>query len=136
MTIRRAAELGSKLARIFALGALAASAPLAAQSFYTDDVAFFERVVVGDVEVTPVAILADRRCGDADLCFRDDRFVVSLVLHDYRGISEVILELDRPAAVPGGYLILRDAGTRPTRRGAQPLANYALDLEFVPFEDF
>lgn len=121
------------IAAALVCGQTTLSVPASAQSFYTDNVAFFERVIVGDVEVTPIAILRDSRCGDPDLCFRDDDFVVSFVIHDYRGKSEVILRLDEPTVVPGGYLILRDAGTRPVRRGSQPLSNYALDLEFVPF---
>ncbi len=115
-----------------ALLTAAISAPATAQEDYAPDVAFFERVAVGNVEVTPVAIFRDTRCADIRFCTRENTLIISVVLHDYRGLSEVILELDEPAYVPGGFLVLRRAGTRPAARGAIPLSAYRLGLEYVP----
>ena len=80
------------------------SFPAQAQSYFADNVGFFETVVVGDIEVTPVSLIRDRRCADIRFCYRENRFIVTMVLHGYRGLSEVTLELDRPVRVPGGYL--------------------------------
>lgn len=116
-----------------AITASIVASPATAQSHdYVDNVAFFERVAVGDLEVTPIGIRRDTRCADIRFCDREDRLIVSVILHDYRGMREVVLELGRPAPVPGGYLLLTDPGTRPALRGAIPLDQYALDLEFIP----
>lgn len=118
---------------ILSLGTVAA--PVAAQDYdYVENVRFFEQVVVGDLTVTPFGIRRDNRCADERFCEpgREDTLVVSLVLFDYRGKAEVVLELDRLTPVPGGYLVLRDAGTRPALRGSMPLSEYSLDIEFIP----
>jgi len=115
-----------------AAATFSSAVPATAQSYIVPDVAFFERVVVGEVEVSPVAVFRDTRCADIRFCTRDDRLIVSTVLFDYRGKSEVILELDVPTYVPGGFLILREAGTRPAFRGAIPLDQYRLTLEYLP----
>ncbi len=95
-------------------------------------VAFFERVTVGDVEVTPIGVLEESRCHDPQLCFRSNRLVVAAILHDYRGKREIPLRLGRATPVPGGELWLTNAGARPFRNGAIPLDRYSLDIEFVP----
>lgn len=110
-------------------------AAASAQSAWTDDVRFFERVNVGEVEVTPYGIVRDTRCADVRFCEREDTLIVTLILHTYRGQREVILRMGEPAVVPGGYLVLRDAGTRPSLRGAIALDQYRLDLEFISFAD-
>lgn len=117
------------------------SAPLAAQGIapdYAYDVAFFERVTLGGLEVTPFGIVRDRRCADERFCTREDTLIITVMLHDDRVPREVVLELNRRTAVPGGWLVLRDAGTIPTERGAQHLRNYRLGIEFIPLaeEDF
>ena len=126
----------ARIAVAAGLAAMSLAAPASAQDdyYFTRDVAFFERVPVGDIEVTPFGVVRDSRCADERFCFREDTLIVSVILHDYGIIQEVVLELNRPAAVPGGYLVLRDAGTRPVRRGAIPLKEYELDLEYVPFD--
>lgn len=121
---------------VAALITLGLAAPAAAQDYdYVENVAFFERVVVGGLEVTPFGIRRDTRCADIRFCTREDTLIVSLVLFDYRGKSEIDLEIGRPAAVPGGFLVLRSAGTTPAFRGAIPLRDYALDLEFIPLDE-
>ena len=126
----------ARLSALAALGSIAVAAPAAAQNYgYIEDVAFFERVAVGNVEITPFGIKRDTRCADLRFCTRENRFTVSVILHDYRGMTEVVLDLDRPAVVPGGYLVLRDAGTRPKFRGVIPLREYALAIEYIPFDE-
>lgn len=125
-----------RLAAIAALAACTLASPAAAQDYdYAEDVRFFEQVVIGDLTVTPFGIRRDTRCADERFCERENRLIVSLVLFDYRGKSEVVLELDRATPVPGGWLVLRDAGTRPALRGSIPLSAYALDIEFVPQDE-
>ena len=116
-------------------GVVLTSSALAQQDTYDRvyDVAFFERVAVGDVEVTPIGILEESRCHDPELCFRNDRLVVSVILHGYRGMREIPLRLGRPTPVPGGELWLTDAGAAPVRNGAIPLDRYSLDIEYVPY---
>ncbi|MEP3421091.1 MAG: hypothetical protein ABJN35_05110 [Erythrobacter sp.] len=124
-------------ARLRGLGSIAAvmvmAAPVHAQGFetYVSGVGFFERATVGDLDVTPFGIVRDTRCADIRFCTRENTLFLSVILHDYRGMREIVLELDEPVAVPGGYLILRGAGTRPSERSAIRLSEYALDLEFV-----
>lgn len=125
----------TRLAAATALASIAMASPAAAQDYdYIEDVAFFERVVIGGLEVTPFGIRRDTRCADIRFCERENTLIVSLVLFDYRGKSEVVLELDRLTPVPGGFLVLRDAGTRPALRGSVPLDQYALDIEFLPLD--
>lgn len=127
--------LATRLAFAAALAA-GLSAPAAAQDYdFASRVAFFERVQVGDLELTPFGIIRDTRCADERFCFREDTLIITVMLHDYRVPREVVLELNRPSVVPGGYLVLRSAGTTPARRGAIPLREYALDLEFIPFDE-
>ena len=109
-----------------------ASAPAHAQSNSVYDVRFFERVSVGDLELTPFGVVRYQRCADARFCFRPNDLRISVILHDQRYPYEVVLRLGQPVAVLGGYLILRDPGTRPRQRGALRLSEYALDIEFVP----
>ena len=101
------------------------------------NVAFFERVTIGDVEITPIGIREESRCHDPVLCFRSDRLIVSAILHTYDGsrerMVEIPLRLDRPTPLPGGELWLTGAGTPPVRNGAIPLGKYSLDIEFVPY---
>ncbi len=118
------------LAAIAALVLIAA--PANAQDYITEDVAFFERVTVGEIEVTPFGIVRDRRCADIRFCTRENTLIVSVLLHNYRGENEFVLRLGEPTEVPGGFLILHGAGTRPSLRGAIQLSEYALTLEFVP----
>ena len=100
------------------------------------DVSFFERVEIGDVEITPFGIIEDSRCLDYRLCFRRDRLVIAAVLHRYDGsIREIPLRLDELTPVPGGALLLVNSGTAPVRNGAIPLRKYNLDIVFVRFEE-
>ncbi len=118
---------------IATLALLAASnAPAMAQSTSVDDVAFFERVAVGTVELTPIGVVRDQRCADARFCFRPDDMRISVILHDRRVPYELVLPLGQAVEVPGGYLLLRDPGTLPRQRGALRLSDYALDIEFIP----
>ncbi len=99
------------------------------------DVAFFERVAVGDVEITPFGIVEDTRCLDYRLCFRSDRLVISAVVHQYDGSwREIRLSLDELTPVRGGALLLTSGGTPPVRNGGIPLERYSLDIVFVPFD--
>ncbi|MFU7528976.1 hypothetical protein [Qipengyuania sp. ASV99] len=98
----------------------------------TYDIAFFERVTVGSIELTPFGIVRDQRCADARFCYRPEDMRVSVVMHDREYPYEVVLFLGRPVEVDGGYLILHDPGTRPRDRGALQLTEYALDIEFIP----
>ncbi|MDA9918400.1 hypothetical protein N9D37_00735 [Erythrobacter sp.] len=117
------------------IGAVAIASTVAAQDSYDAvyDVAIFERVAVGDVEITPIGIIEDSRCFDPDLCFRSDRLVVSTILHGYDGrLREIPLRLGELTPVNGGALLLTNAGTPPVRNGAIQLKRYSLDIEFVP----
>ena len=127
------ASIAHRLAfAVAAFGTLAFGAPASAQSAIAEDVAFFERVNVGDVEVTPFGVVRDRRCADIRFCTREDTLIISVILHDYRGMQEVVLELGEPVEVPGGFLVLLDAGTAPSLRSAIHLREYRLALEFIP----
>ena len=100
------------------------------------DVAFFDRVEIGDVEITPFGIIEDSRCLDYRLCFRRDRLVIAAILHRYDGsIREIPLRLDELTPVPGGALLLVNSGTPPVRNGAIPLRKYNLDIVFVRFDE-
>ena len=116
-----------------------ASSALAQQDTYDQvyQVAFFERVAVGDVEITPIGIIEETRCHDPELCFRGDELIVSAALHlsdGYRErLVEIPLRLGSPTAVPGGELWLTSAGAAPVRNGAIPLDKYSLNIEFVPY---
>ncbi|EAQ30002.1 hypothetical protein NAP1_04480 [Erythrobacter sp. NAP1] len=128
-------RLKTALARlpIVALTILAVSAvPVQAQVSRVDDVAFFERAQVGPIELTPFGIVRDQRCADARFCYRTNDMLVSVIVRD-RGIPyEIVLRLGQQVEAPGGFLVLRDTGTRPRERGALPLSEYALDIEFIP----
>ena len=110
--------------------AQSANAPYRAGLTY--DIAFFERVTVGSIELTPFGIVRDQRCADPRFCYRPEDMRVSVVMHDREYPYEVVLLLGRPVKVAGGYLILHDPGTRPRDRGALQLTEYALDIEFIP----
>jgi len=103
-----------------------------AQATSVANVGVFERVAVGNVEVTPITVLRDDRCPDPRLCTQNGSLIVSAVMRDYRGLYEVLLELDRPVAVPGGFLVLRSAGTAPALRGAVDIDDYRLTLDYLP----
>lgn len=109
-----------------------ASTSAHAQSKIAYDVPFFQRVAVGDLEITPFGVVRDQRCADPRFCFRPNDLRISVILHDRRVPYEVVLRLGEPVAVKGGFLILRDPGTRPRQRGALRLSEYSLDFEFVP----
>ncbi len=111
---------------------LATSAAAAqARSAFAEDVAFFERVSLGTVEITPIGVVRDQRCADPRFCFRTNDMRISVILHDRRIPREVVLPLGQAVEIPGGYLLLRDPGTRPRQRGALRLTDYALDIEFI-----
>lgn len=111
---------------VFAGPALAQSAGVAS------GVSFYERVRVGDVEVTPFNISYDDRCPDLSFCTRSDRMVISVALHGGPFLREIVLELGRPSRVPGGWLTLTSAGTPASRQGAIELEKYQLELVFYP----
>lgn len=126
-------------ATAMALSAAALPQAAAAQAYdgvyeagLVHDVAFFERVRVGSIELTPFGVVRDQRCADPRFCYRPEDMRVSVVMHDRTYPYEVVLELRRPVEVTGGYLILHDPGTRPRERGALRLEEYALDIEFIP----
>ncbi|MEM1197383.1 MAG: hypothetical protein AAGH57_14865 [Pseudomonadota bacterium] len=121
-----------------ALGASLLSASPAAASQkpqIANNVAFFERVALGGLEMSAVNIFYDERCVDPEFCFRQDTLVISVVLFTDRGLREVILRLGERARVPGGDLILTSAGTPPSRQGAIALENYRLQLVFIADEE-
>ena len=131
-------RLGSLVAVILAM--LATFAPVQAQVVSTGyyraaNVDFFERVQLGDIEVTPIGVIRDRRCPDIRLCFRDNTLLISVILHDRGTMREVVLELGQPQQVPGGLLVLVDPGARPVRNGAIPLRKYSLDLRYIPIAE-
>ncbi|MBV7267242.1 hypothetical protein [Erythrobacter ani] len=112
--------------------ALAASAS-AQDTYYTVyDVAFFERVAVGEVEITPYGIIEDSRCIDSRICFKNDRLVIATVLHQGTRVREIPLRLGEPTLVPGGVLLLTRSGVAPVENGAIPLGRYSLDIEYIP----
>lgn len=122
-------------AAIFAMLALVvgpAQAQIQGQSRAAYDVRFFERVAIGPVELTPIGVVRDQRCADPRFCYRPEDMRVSVILHDRRYPYEVVLRLGQAVEVPGGFLVLRDPGTRPRDRGALRLGEYALDIEFIP----
>jgi len=115
--------------------ALPAAADAQGRSDYAYGTRFFERVTVGDVEITPVGVLEDTRCPDPMLCFRRDALLVSAILWDRRGKREIVLRRDGLTPVPGGALLLTQGGTAPALNGATPLADYRLDIVFVRFPE-
>ncbi len=123
---------------IAAIIALAMSASASAQDRRDTafDVAIFDRIAIGEVEITPFGIIEDSRCLDYRLCFRRDRLVIAAVLHRFDGsIREIPLRLDELTPVPGGALLLVNGGTPPVRNGAIPLRKYNLDIVFVRFDE-
>ncbi|MEM1051903.1 MAG: hypothetical protein AAGI28_07395 [Pseudomonadota bacterium] len=96
------------------------------------DLSFFERAKVGPIELTPFGVIRDQRCADARFCYRREDLRISVIVHDRRIPREVVLTLGQASEVPGGFLVLRSPGTRPRSRGALPLSEYALDIEFIP----
>lgn len=110
------------------------TAPARAQATYdiVEDVTFVERVSIGGFDVEPFTIVRDRRCADIRFCTRENTLIITVVLYDYRGPRILALELGEPAPVPGGFLVLLDAGTPPSARSAIRLRNYAFDIEFIP----
>lgn len=126
----------SRFALAICAACTAIAAPIAhaaaAEPYVTRGVSFFQRVTVGFVEVTPVNIFYDERCSDPRLCFGRNSMAISVVMHTAQGLQEVILRLSQPAQVPGGLLVLRDAGTAPSRNGAINLEKYRLELVYIP----
>ena len=96
-----------------------------------NNVTFFQRVTLGDLELSAVNIFFDERCADREFCFRQDTMVISVVLFTDQGLREVVLRLGERVRVPGGDLVLTNAGTPPSRLGAIPLENYRLQLVFI-----
>ncbi|MEE4200091.1 hypothetical protein [Erythrobacter sp.] len=127
----------SSLAALLTVTVLAA-APVAAQEarqFAADRVTglrFFERAQLGPHELTPFGVVRDQRCADPRFCYRPEDMRISIILHERAIPREVVLRLGQPVAVPGGYYLLRDPGTRPRFRGALSLDEYALDIAFIP----
>lgn len=118
------------------LGAsFALAQPAAAKPQIANNVAFFERIALGGLEMSAVNIFYDARCVDPEFCFRQDTLVISVVLFTDQGLREVILRLGERARVPGGDLILTSAGTPPSPRGAIALENYRLQLVFIADEE-
>ncbi|MEO0589687.1 MAG: hypothetical protein AAFZ11_03910 [Pseudomonadota bacterium] len=127
-------------AALAALAALATTAPAEAQwpanlgepDPVGDIVNFFERAKVGAVDVTPVGVMRDTRGADSGFAKPRPTLIIAAVLHTQGAASEIELELNRPTVVPGGFLVLRGAGTQPNPGGAIALEDYSLDLEFIP----
>lgn len=110
------------------------AAPTTAQdgTDFVYDVAFFERVIVGEADITPYGIIEDTRCVDYRICFKRDELVIAAVLHQGNRVREVPLRLGELTPVPGGALLLTNSGVAPARNGAIPLHRYSLDIEFIP----
>jgi len=128
----RAINVVTHLALAFCAIAAATAAPAHAERYVTTGVSFFERVTVGSVEVTPINIFHDNRCADPRLCFGRNSMVISVVMHTPQGLREVVMRLGQPAQVPGGFLLLTNAGTPSSRNGAINLEKYQLELVFIP----
>ncbi|MBD2842009.1 hypothetical protein [Erythrobacter rubeus] len=111
--------------------ALAASATAQDSYYAVYDVAFFERVAVGEVEITPFGIIEESRCTDRELCRKNDRLIIAAVLHSGTAVREIPLVLGRATRVPGGFLRLTRSGAEPVRYGAIPLGRYSLDIEYI-----
>ncbi|MDJ0977429.1 MAG: hypothetical protein QNI87_02745 [Erythrobacter sp.] len=124
--------------RRFALPALALAgalaSPLKAEVSVESDVAFFQRVQVGRVDVTPLNVFADTRCLDWELCARTQTMVITAILHTESGPQQIVLVLGEGARIEGGYLVLMSAGVPPSQNGAIPINDYRLELAFVPDE--
>jgi hypothetical protein len=111
-------------------------------SFPTDEppretasrVAFFERIELGGLRMSPVNIFYDQRCVDPSFCFTSGDMKISVVLFTPNGPQEVILRLGEPTPVPGGTLTLAGAGTPASENGAIELERYGLELVFRPGE--
>jgi hypothetical protein len=125
-------SLPTRILAVLCAGLSLAGMPAQAQSRTASDVRFFERVAIGPLELTPIGIVRDQRCADPRFCYRPEDMRVSVILHDRRYPYEVVLRLGQAVEVAGGYLVLRDPGTRPRDRGALRLGEYALDIEFIP----
>ena len=123
-----------RLSIILAASAALATAPANAERYVASNVSIFERVTVGFVDVTPITILFEDRCVNQRLCFRSDELIISAVLHDAQGLTEVILRLGQPVQVPGGLLVLTDAGTPGVPYGAINVEKYKLELVYIPVE--
>lgn len=126
----------SRILMLFGGAAMIGAAPVLAQSqeqaIIAYDLTFFERATVGPIELTPFGVVRDQRCADARFCYRNEDLRISVILHDRRIPREVVLKLGHATRIPGGFLVLRDPGTRPRARGALALTEYALDIEFIP----
>jgi|GEM_PF-2597937 len=114
------------------IGSMPVQAQTLRQAIIAYDLTFFERAKVGPIELTPFGVVRDQRCADARFCYLPEDLRISVILHDQRIPREVVLTLGQAARVPGGFLVLRDPGTRPRSRGALALTEYALDIEFIP----
>ena len=125
-------SLITRLSFTLAVAIAIGSTPANAERYVQSGVSIFERVTVGFVEVTPITILFEDRCEDQRLCFRSNELVISAVLHDARGLTEVVLRLGQPVQVPGGLLVLTDAGTPGSRQGAINIEKYQLELVYIP----
>ncbi len=94
-------------------------------------VAFFETIELGGLRMSAANIFHDQRCADPAFCFTSGDMAISVILFTDEGLREVILRLGEPADVPGGTLLLANAGTPPSANGAIELERYALELVFV-----
>lgn len=115
--------------------AFSTTADAQSRGFYrAQDVAFFEQVALGELDVTPIGVLKDKRCPDVRLCTFADEVVISFLVDDGYYRREVVLELNRPVAVDGGLLLLTDTGAAPKWNGAIRLDSYNLDLRYIPLD--
>ena len=120
-----------------AMAAALLAAPTTAQvgkELRADDVAFFQQVALGKLDVTPIGIRRDKRCPDIRLCVEADALTVSELVDDGRYRREVLLQLGQPVAVTGGLLVLTDPGAAPKWNGAIRLSRYKLDLLYIPID--
>ncbi|MEO1488976.1 MAG: hypothetical protein AAFR88_06015 [Pseudomonadota bacterium] len=125
------------MAACLSIAPMPASAQIPVDVYYiTSGVRFFERVQVGFVEISAINIFYDERCADPSFCLRSDDMLISVVLHTPEGLTEVVLSLGESVAVPGGRLMLTSAGTPPVDYGAIELNKYALELVYMPDEEF
>ena len=116
--------------------AISAAALLAAASApITSEVAMFERVAIdSELRLYPIGILADTRCPDRELCFRNERLVVAAVVFDGNRRTGLAMEMGVPLRIAGGWLTLVSTTAKPRENGATPLSEYELTYVFEPID--
>lgn len=105
----------------------AASTPVATEVTMFEQVDLFE-----GPSLYAVGVLADTRCPDRELCFREERLVVATVIFDGERRTGVAMEMGVPFRIADGWLTLIETSARARENGAIPLSEYGLTFLFEP----